>query len=71
MFVLNSEKGYVTRYDSSGGESEKFGTGEVTGASRIAYSAENGDIYVTDEAQTLSTCSPAPRPKSHTLSRSL
>ena len=49
VFVLNGEKGYVTRYKSTGTEIEKFGKGEVGGANRIAYNAENGDIYVTDE----------------------
>jgi hypothetical protein len=49
VFVLDSAAGYVTRYDSTGKVIERFGEGELGEANRIAYSAKNGDVYVTEE----------------------
>ena len=51
VFVLDSAAGYVTRYDSTGKQIELFGEAEVGGANRIAYSAKNNDVYVTDEGK--------------------
>jgi hypothetical protein len=49
VFVLDSAAGGVIRYDATGNEIERFGEGELGEAKRIAYSAKNGAVYVTDE----------------------
>jgi sugar lactone lactonase YvrE len=49
VFAVNSSGGdHVAEYEASGKEIERFGGGQIGESKGIAYSPNNGDVYVTD-----------------------